>query len=373
MAATKEIAKRAERPLRTPSVRLRKSDTGGPGILRKRAGRGFTYVDAEGERVTDDDVLARIHDLVIPPAWQDVWICPYPGGHIQATGIDQKGRKQYLYHRKWRERRDQEKFDEMLLFARSLPTLRGRVERDLADADEDDMARERVLAAAVRLLDRGFFRIGSEDYAVENETYGLATMRKDHVALRDGFLVFDYPAKHGKRRVQSVIDEEVAAVLARLKRRRGGIDELLAYREGRRWRDVKSADINLYIKEITGQDFSAKDFRTWGATVLAAVALAVSPARDSKTARKRAVVRAIKEVAGHLGNTPAVARASYIDPRVIDRYLDGISIYPAIEQLAADPQDTAIQGDVEAAVLDLIEGHETAYVGSPEEVLADVA
>src|SRR4051794_27225420 len=373
MAATKEIRKRAKRPPRTPSVRLRKADTGGPGIMRRRAGRGFFYVDAEGERVTDDDVLARIHDLVIPPAWQEVWICPYPGGHIQATGIDQKGRKQYLYHRKWRERRDQEKFDEMLRFARSLPTLRERVEADLGDRDEDDVGRERVLAAAVRLLDRGFFRIGSEDYAVENDTYGLATMRKDHVTLRNGFIVFDYAAKHGKRRMESIIDPEVAAVVGRLKRRRGGIDELLAYREGRRWRDVKSADINAYIKEITGEDFSAKDFRTWGATVLAAVGLAVSPARDTKTARKRAVARAIKEVAHHIGNTPAVARASYIDPRVIDRYMDGLSIAPVLEELAADPQDTAIQGDVEAAVLDLIEGHETAYIGAPDELLADVA
>src|SRR4051812_40965083 len=373
MAATKEIRKRAKRPPRTPSVRLRKADTGGPGITRRRAGRGFFYVDAEGERGTDDDVLARIHDLVIPPAWQDVWICPYPGGHIQATGVDQRGRKQYLYHRKWRERRDQEKFDEMLLFARSLPTLRERVEADLGDRDEDDMGRERVLAAAVRLLDRGFFRIGSEDYAVENETYGLATMRKDHVNLHGAFIVFDYPSKHGKRRVRNVVDEEVAAVVARLKRRRGGIDELLAYREGRRWRDVKSADINAYIKEITGEDFSAKDFRTWGATVLAAVALAVSPARDTKTARTRAVARAIKEVAHHLGNTPAGARASYADPRVIDRYMDGITIAPAREHLGAAPRDTAIQGDVEAAVLDLIEGHETAYIGGHADVLADVA
>jgi DNA topoisomerase IB len=374
VAATKEIRKRAKRPPRTPTVRLRKADTGGPGIRRKRAGRGFFYVDAEGTKVAGDDVLARIHDLAIPPAWEDVWICPYPGGHIQATGVDQKGRKQYLYHRKWRERRDQEKFDEMLRFARQLPMVRERVSRDLADnAGADDMSRDRVLAAAVRLLDRGFFRIGSEDYAVENESYGLATMRKEHVTLRDGSILFDYPAKSGKRRVQSVVDEEVASVVARLKRRRGGIDELLAYREGRRWRDVKSADINLYVKEVTGEDFSAKDFRTWGATVLAAVALAVSPARDTKTARNRAVVRAIKEVARHLGNTPAVARASYVDPRVIDRYLDGISISPALGELAADPQDTAIQGDLEAAVLDLIEGHETAYVGAPEDVLADVA
>src|SRR3954462_2903117 len=187
--ASRDLARRAKRPPKTPSVRLRRSDTGGPGIQRRRAGLGFTYVDADGRRVDDEEVLARVHDLVIPPAWKDVWICPYPGGHIQATGLDQRGRKQYLYHRKWRERRDQEKFDEMLGFARALRRMRMRVERDLEDAD--GLHRDRVLAAAVRLLDRGFLRIGSEDYAVENETYGMATMRKKHVSLVNGFVVFD--------------------------------------------------------------------------------------------------------------------------------------------------------------------------------------
>src|SRR3954471_12390041 len=352
-------------------ARLRRSDVCAPGITRRRRGKGFEYLDEEGNRVKDSEVVSRIGELVIPPAWNEVWICPYPGGHIQATGVDQRGRKQYLYHPKWRERRDQEKFDEMLLFARALPRMRERVEHDLGDRAEDDMGAERVLAAAVRLLDRGFFRIGPEDYAVENETYGLATMRKEHVTLRDGFIVFDYPAKHGKRRVQSVVDPEVAAVVERLKRRRGGLPELLAYKRDGRWVDVKSADINAYIKEITGEDFSAKDFRTWGATVFAAVALAVSPARDSKTARKRAVTRAIKEVAGHLGNTPAIARASYIDPRVIDRYLDGVVIN--VDELAAEPEDTAIQGDIEAAVLDLIEEEDSAYVAPAEELLAATA
>jgi DNA topoisomerase IB len=371
MAATKEIAKRARRPPRTPSVRLRRADTGGPGIRRRRAGRGFTYVDDQGARVEDTEVLARIHDLVIPPAWQDVWICPYPGGHIQATGIDARGRKQYLYHRKWRERRDQEKFDEMLRFARALPQLREAVEHDLGDRDDADMGPERVLATAVRLLDRGFFRIGSEDYAVENDTYGLATMRKEHVTVVDGMLRFDYPAKHGKRRVQRVVDDEARVVVDRLKRRRGGGEELLAYKRGGRWVDVRSGDINDYIKATTGEEFSAKAFRTWGATVLAAVALAVSPAAsDTTTARKRAVTRAIKEVADHLGNTAAVARASYIDPRIIDRYLDGHTIAGALEHIAADPEDTAIQGDVEAAVIDLIEDPvESEFVESARDVL----
>src|SRR5256885_15507188 len=177
--------------------RLRRSDCSSPGITRRRRGKGFEYLDSDGERVADTEVLRRIDELVIPPAWRDVWICPYPGGHIQATGFDARGRKQYLYHRRWRERRDQEKFDEMLRFARALPRMRDRIERDLEDAE--GLHRERVLAAAARLLDRGFFRIGSEDYAVENDTYGLATMRKDHVSLANGFVVFDYPAKHGKQ------------------------------------------------------------------------------------------------------------------------------------------------------------------------------
>jgi DNA topoisomerase IB len=339
---------------RTP--RLRRSDTAGPGIRRLRRGRGFVY-EADGSgRVDEPEVLQRIHELVIPPAWNDVWICPYPGGHIQATGIDAAGRKQYLYHPRWRERRDQEKFDDMVAFARTLPALRARVAAELA---HDDLGFDHVCACAVRLLDRGFFRIGSEDYAVRNETYGLATMKKRHVRLgRGGTLLFDYPAKHGKRRVQALVDPEVADVVRRLKGRRGGGDELLAFKRGGRWADIRSEDINAWLKAATGRDISAKDFRTWGATVLAAIALAVSgEAPATKTGRKRAMVRAIKEVAHYLGNTPAVARASYIDPRVLDRFEDGETIpYAAVAEGADPSQDgTAIQGPVEEAVLALLE------------------
>ena len=309
-------------------------------------------------------MLGRIHELVIPPAWQDVWISPYPGGHIQATGIDARGRKQYLYHSKWRQRRDQEKFDAMIRFARALPAMRTAVDRDLRAGE---LTREQVLACAVRLLDKGFFRIGSEDYAVTNETYGLATIRKEHVTLRgDATLLFDYPAKHGKQRIQSVVDGEVAAIVRRLKARRGGSPELLAYRAGRRWVDVRSPDINVYLKDVTGLDVSAKDFRTWNATVLAAVALAASGLTESKTARKRAEVRAVKEVAHYLGNTPAVARASYIDPRIFDRFNDGLVIDPAVS--AAEDDEPAIQGAVEEAVLHLIaddDGHD-AVIDSAE-------
>jgi DNA topoisomerase I len=337
-------------------ARLKRVDCSGPGITRRRRGKGFEYLDEDGRRITEPSVLQRIRELAIPPAWAEVWICPYPMGHLQATGMDAAGRKQYLYHERWRERRDREKFDEMLDFARALPRLRRHVEADLA---LDGMPRERALACAARLLDRGFFRIGSEDYAEENETYGVATMQQRHVAVDGDEVTFDYEAKGGQRRLQVIGDAAVAGVVRALKRRRGGSPELLAYKQGRRWVDVKSADINEYVKEAAGGDFSAKDFRTWSGTVLAAVALAVSgpAAGGSKTGRTRAKTRAIKEVARYLGNTPAIARTSYIDPRVFDRYDSGRTIGGVLPELA---EDTAawpdVQGRVEEAVLDLLEG-----------------
>jgi DNA topoisomerase IB len=249
-----------------------------------------------------------------------------------------------------------EKFDHMLEFARCLPGLRTTI---CADLTKRGLTRTRVLACATRLLDLGFFRIGTEGYAEQNQTYGLATMRKRHVELGTGDMVtFDYRAKSGKRRVQSVVDPDVAKVIRSLKRRSNGGHELLAYKVGERWCDVKSADINAYVKAATGGDFSAKDFRTWNATVLAAVALAVSSeAATSKTARKRAETRAIAEVAHYLGNTPAVCRASYVDPRVIDRYRAGVTIGDALHRLGDDTRfgQLSTQGAVEEAVLDLLD------------------
>jgi DNA topoisomerase IB len=303
--------------------------------------------------------LDRIRELAIPPAWNDVWICPLPNGHLQAVGTDAKGRKQYLYHQRWRQRRDQQKFDAMVEFARALPGLRAVASADL---DQEGPTRERVLAGAIRLLDRGFFRVGGEEYAEDNETYGLATMKKRHVSLLgDGLVVFDYPAKSGKQRVQGVVDTRVCELLAELKRRRGRLDELLAYRDGRQWRDISSADINGYIKSASGGDFSAKDFRTWHAAVLAAIAVAVSGrTAQSPTARKRAIKRSFAEVAHYLGNTPAVCRASYIDPRVFDQYNGGLTIGGVLAQLGDHPlEDPSLQGPVEAAVLDLLEDEDS--------------
>jgi DNA topoisomerase IB len=341
--------------------RLRRIDCATPGIARRRRGRGFEYIDEEGDRIEDEDLLERIRALAIPPGWEDVWVCSDPLGHIQATGVDARGRKQYRYHDLWRERRDREKFESMLDFARALPKLRDRIARDLR---KRRISRERVLACAVRLLDRGFFRIGSEDYAEENETYGLATMRKRHVAINGESVVFDYEAKGGKRRVQVIGDRSISGLVKTLRTRRGGGHELLAYRNGSSWRDVRSTDINDYIKETVGEEHSAKDFRTWNATVLAAVVLAASAReRDlgTKGGRARAKRDAVKQVARYLGNTPAVCRASYIDPRVFDRFDGGLTVGGVFERLPDDPADwPEIQGPVEEAVLDLIDRRESS-------------
>lgn len=242
----------------------------------------------------------------------------------------------------------------MIDFARALPRIRAVAAEHL---EEEGLTRNRVLACAVRLLDLGFFRVGTEGYAEENSTYGLATIRKSHVTIDGETLVFDYTAKSGKRRIQAVADPDVLAVVQELKARRGGGHELLAWRDADTWVDVKSADINSYIKEITGGDFSAKDFRTWSATVLAAVALAVSAGvARSETGRKRAIARAMKEVSAYLGNTPAVCRSSYVDPRIIDRYTAGATV---MEVLACLDEESGLgglhtHGAIEEAVLDLL-------------------
>jgi DNA topoisomerase-1 len=308
------------------SRRLRRSDCAGEGIVRRRHGRGFAFVDADGERVEDSETLERIGELAIPPAWQEVWVCPDPLGHIQATGTDAAGRKQYLYHSRWQQRQAERKFEAVREFAAALPRLRRAV---TADLKRQGMPRERALACAVRLLDLGFFRVGGETYAEENESYGLATIRREHVTVSGGEAVFDFPAKSGQRRVQSIRDPAAIRAIETMRRRRGGPEDLLAWRHGKEWRDVHSDDVNAYLKEQIGERFSAKDFRTWHGTVLAAVELAGEPVPSSEAAAKRSISAAVGRVAEALGNTPAVCRRSYIDPRVLDRFRDGEQIKPA--------------------------------------------
>jgi DNA topoisomerase I len=322
----------------------------GPGISRRRQGRGFTYVHPNGQRVRDDETLARIRSLAIPPAWTDVWICTDERGHLQAVGTDGAGRKQYLYHDDWRARRDRQKFDRALRLARRLPSMRKVCDRDIASRG---LTRERALAGAVRFLDLGFFRIGSEAYTEENGSYGLATLRRDHVRVSRDEVLFDFAAKGGQRRIQTIRDPALAKLTGSLLRRKGGGKELLAYRDGTTWRDIRSEDINAYLKGLADEEISAKDFRTWHATVLMAALLASQEeGLTSVTSRKRVVSTVVKDVADALGNTPAVCRASYIDPRVIERFLNGETI-----QLprGRDLTDDRVRAAVESAVLDLLD------------------
>ena len=323
-------------------MRLRRVDCGSPGITRKRRGRGFAFYWADGSKVEDPDTLARIRALVLPPAWQDVWICPWPNGHVQALGTDAAGRRQYRYHDAWRLQRDAEKHERVLAVAARLPKARRLVAEDLA---APAVTRERALACAFRLLDLGFFRVGSEQYAEDNGTFGLATMRREHVSVHGDVVVFEYTAKSGKHRVQSVVDDDVRATIRTLLRRRNDPNpELLAYKVGSRWVDVKSHDINDYLRQVVGAEISAKDFRTWHATVLAARRLAeVGAPPKSDRARRKVVTAVVRDVADALGNTPAVCRASYIDGRLVDLWERGETIGP-----------TRSRDEAERAVLELL-------------------
>ncbi len=333
--------------------RLRTVSPADLGWSRRRAGRGFVYLDTGGERLGDAD-RDRCHRLVIPPAWREVWICPHPYGHIQAVGTDAAGRRQYLYHEQWRRKRDQAKHDRVLEVAAELPRARVAVAEHLA---LPGLPRERALATAFRLLDVGFFRVGGESYTEQHGSYGLATIRKEHVRVGREAVVFEFVAKSGKQQHVEIKDPDVRAVLTRLRRRRGGGEELLAYRAGGRWVDVSSDDVNAYVKALIGGEVSAKDFRTWHGTVLAAVALAErSDLADTKTARKRAIAASMCEVASWLGNTPTVARASYVDPRVIDLFEDGVTIDGTLRRLGgeADRNDLETRAEIERAVLRLL-------------------
>ena len=332
-------------------VRLRTVSPSDPGWTRRRVGRGFSSLDHLGVRLGPDE-RERCLQLVIPPAWEEVWICQHPNGHLQAVGTDDAGRRQYLYHPEWRRKRDESKHDRVLQVASRLPRARRRVAVHL---QQEGMSYERALATAFRLLDLGFFRIGGEAYAESHHSYGLATIRKEHVTLENGTVVFDFIAKSGQERYVALADDLVRRSVADLLRRRGGGPELLAYKDGRQWKDVTSSDINAYIKEQVGGEVSAKDFRTWHGTVIAAVALAGANAdATTPSKRKRAVSAAMKQVSSYLGNTPTVARASYVDPRVIDLFSDGVTISPRLATLDDDLSDGRTHGRVEKAVLNLL-------------------
>ena len=292
------------------------------GIRRRRAGRGFVYLDADGRRVRDAETLRRIHALVIPPAWRDVWISSAPNGHIQAVGRDARGRKQYRYHARWRAVRDETKYTRMLVFARALPRVRAQVARDLA---RPGLPREKVLATVVRLLETTLIRIGNQEYARANKSFGLTTLRTRHVDVAGSEMRFEFRGKGGKTHAVGVRDPRVARVVRRLQDLPG--QELFQYvdEDGER-QTVDSADVNAYLREVTGDDFTAKDFRTWAGTVLAALALAEVRAFGTAREAKRNVVRAIERVASRLGNTPAICRKSYVHPEVLNAYLDGVTI-----------------------------------------------
>jgi DNA topoisomerase I len=330
-------------------VRLRRVSPDTSGWTRRRAGTGFTYVDENGARLPAEQV-ARIKSLAIPPAWRDVWICPHPNGHLQAVGVDAAGRKQYLYHPDWRTKRDAEKFDRVLEIARTLPVTRAAVLEHVA---LDGMPFERASATAVRLLDLGCFRIGSDAYADQNGSFGLTTLRRQHVTRRRGTLVFCFVGKSGVEHSIEIDDPLSVAAVECMRRRRSSDDRLLAYKQSRLWAPLEAADVNEYLRETSGAPITAKDFRTWHATVLAAAALAdTDEPGDTKRSRKRAIRGAMEEVASYLGNTPTIARSSYVDPRVIDKYESGQTIAPKLTDGCATPEER--QRVLEAAVLELL-------------------
>jgi DNA topoisomerase I len=341
-------------------MRLRRSDCSSAGISRVRRGRGFSYLGADGDRV-DDRTRRRIDDLAIPPAWTEVWICTLDNGHLQATGLDAAGRKQYLYHPSWREQRDRQKFEDMIAFGRGLPRLRRQVENDLQR--DEQFSRGQTLALAVRLLDLGLFRVGGEEYVESGGSYGLTTLRREHVTVHDGVASFDYPAKSGVERIHQIADPSCVELLRSLCKRRGAVPELLAYRDARRWKALDADDINDYLKQRLSEGASAKDFRTWNASVLAAIGVAVAAGAEAQGAAKskQRVIRTVgTKVSKVLGNTPAVARGSYIDPRIFDRYLSGWTIDNSlVARLDSGLDLLGTIGDrrrrrVELAVIDLL-------------------
>ena len=345
-------------------TRLRRSDPRSPGIRRVRHGRGFRYLDVDGSPLGPVEV-ARVKALVIPPAWRDVWVSPYPNAHLQAVGTDDAGRRQYLYHPVWRAKRDAEKFDRVIEMAARLPAVRQRVRADL-DLSGRGVDRPSALAAAVRLVDLGCFRLGSDSSAEQNGSYGLTTLERRHVRRRDGVCVFSFVGKSGVEHDVRLDDPQMCRVIERLTRRRRPEERLLCAREGRAWVPLQAADINEYIRDLFGLEVTAKDFRTWHATVHVATALgnaALGRGPDglpldrpatSRRARNRAVRAAVVSASELLGNTPTVCRSSYVDPRVVDLYESDVTIAPALQRLPDDEEER--RDRLDRAVVDLLTG-----------------
>lgn len=330
-------------------ARLKRVSPAMRGWTRKGAGRGFTYLDADGARLPAADV-ERIKSLAIPPAWKQVWICPVPNGHLQATGTDAAGRRQYLYHPVWREQRDRTKFERITQAAELLPPARRRIAKDLG-SERPTLAW--ACATAVRLLDVGYFRIGNDAYTDANGSFGLTTLERKHVRRRGDALVFSFTGKSGISHSILIDDEPAVAALEKMRSRRSDSERLLAHRESRSWQDLGADEVNAYLSELFGGTITAKDFRSWHATVIAAEALALAEEDGStKTSRNRAIKQAATEVASYLGNTPTVARNSYIDPRIIDHYESGETIGKAARRRYRSAQ--ARQNGLESAVRELL-------------------
>ncbi|MFC7361091.1 DNA topoisomerase IB [Nocardioides astragali] len=326
--------------------RLRRTFPDQPGWTRRRSGKGFTYLDLDSNRLGEEQAQ-RCRDLVIPPAWTDVWITPHANGHLQAVGTDDAGRRQYLYHPQWRSSRQAAKFDRILRFGKALSKARERV---LTDIEAEGMSLERACAVAVRLLDLGYFRIGNDVYTDTNGSFGLTTLRKEHVSRHGKALRFQFLGKSGIEHKIDIDDKAVIGALDVMRRRRGG-EELLAWKDGRRWRNLGSGDVNAYIRTCMGIEATAKDFRTWHATVIAAAALAeADEPGETKASRKRAASGAMREVSEFLGNTPTLARTAYVDPRVVEAYERGRTIKVRTRYDTADARQAAL----ERAVLKLL-------------------
>jgi DNA topoisomerase IB len=338
-------------------MRLRHSDLEGPGITRRRRGKGFSYVGPDGEPLDDEAARHRIAELVIPPAWKKVWITPYANGHIQAVGTDAAGRRQYLYHQQWTEERAEEKFDRVLELSTLLPAWRERVAADLGGRG---LKRVRVLALALHLLDRGYFRAGGEQYTEENESYGLATLLCEHVTVRGDVVAFDYPGKSGVQRTIEVDDADVARIVRARLRGVGCGERLLVHQNRGQWTELHADDLNARFKEVVGEEYSVKDLRTWHGTVLAAEAFADADPPVNEKVIKRVLPAVMKEVAEALGNTPAVARGSYVDPRVVAAYERNRTIASAVRRAARCRAADRRQAILERATRTLIRRQQSA-------------